>query len=103
MSRQQKHIITAVVKDKKGRVLATAQNSYIKTHPLMAREAKAVGEPYKIYLHAEVAALLKSDWANAHSIFVSRYNNSGEPLPSRPCEICQRVIKLAGIKEVRYT
>ena len=98
-----KQVITAVVRDKRGRILATAQNSYVKTHPLMAREAKAVGEPQKIYLHAEVAALLRTNWDDAYSIFVSRYSNSGEPLLARPCKICQRVIKLAGIKEVSHT
>ena len=98
-----KHIITAVVYDRKGIPISTAQNSYVKTHPLMARAAQAVGQPQRIYLHAEVAALVKADWGRAHSMFVSRFNRAGEPVNSAPCLVCRRIIKMAGIKEVRHT
>ena len=98
-----KCVVTAVVYDKRGIPISTAQNSYIKTHPLMAKAAQAVGQPLRIYLHAEVAALLKVDWGRAHSMFVSRYNRAGEPVNSAPCMVCQRIIKMAGIKEVRHT
>ena len=38
-----KHKITAIIYDKKGRVLSIGQNSYIKTHPYQAKIAKQVG------------------------------------------------------------
>ena len=96
-------IITAVCDDKRGRILSVGQNSYTKTHPLMSRAAKAVGQPSRIYLHAEVAALLKCDWSKVDSIFVSRYNGEGKPMTAKPCLCCQHVLKLAGVTKVRHT
>ena len=98
-----RHVISAVVYDKRGRPIATAQNSYVKTHPLMAKAAREAGEPYKLYLHAEIAALIKVDWVKAHSIFVSRYNAKGEPMNAAPCHICRKFIADAGVRIVRHT
>lgn len=98
-----KHVVTATVYDKRGIPISSAQNSYIKTHPLMARAAKEAGQAYRIYLHAEVAALVKADWSRAHSMFVSRFDRTGRPVNATPCVVCQRVIKMAGIKKVRHT
>lgn len=96
--------ITAIVYNKKGRVLSIARNSYVKTHPLQARLALEVGEPTKIYLHAEVAALIKvRDWNDAHRIAVFRYGADGSPRNAKPCRVCQRIIQQAGITEVEYT
>ena len=75
----QQHI-SAFVYDKRGRLLSTGQNSYVKTHPLQAKAAREVGEPHRIFLHAEVAALLKCDWGKAHRMFVARYGKDGRPL-----------------------
>jgi deoxycytidylate deaminase len=98
-----KQTITAIVKDKRGRVLAVGQNSYVKTHPLQAWAAKKVGTPARIFLHAEVAALLKCDWSKAHSLFVSRYGEGGKPVLAKPCPSCMHIIKMAGIKKVEHT
>jgi hypothetical protein len=71
--------ITAFAYDKKGRLLSVGRNSYVKTHPLQARMAKEVGEDYKIYLHAEVAALVKvKNWTRVDKLVVTRYNKNGE-------------------------
>lgn len=98
-----KHVITATVYDKRGRVLSTAQNSYVKTHPLMADAARKVGQPERIYLHAEVAALVRCDWSKAHSMFISRYDKSGNPQTAAPCKCCQHVLLRAGVKNVFHT
>jgi len=98
-----KQVITAVVKDKRGRVLAVGQNSYTRTHPLQAWAARKVGQPERIYLHAEVAALIKCNWEEAHSIFISRWNKDGKPMKAAPCACCMEVIKKAGIKRVTHT
>ena len=96
--------VTAIVYDKKGRVLSIAKNSYLKTHPLQAKLAREVGEPCKIYLHAEIAAIIKlKELKDAHSIAVFRFGADGSPRNARPCRVCQRAIKLAGIKDVTYT
>lgn len=99
-----KHDITAVIYDKRGRTLSIGQNSYVKTHPIMARYSRSMGEPYKQFLHAEVAAIIKCrDLKKAHKIFVSRYNKAGELVLAKPCPICMTAIKAAGIKHIEHT
>ncbi len=84
-------------------MLSSGQNSYVKTHPLQAKIAAEVGEPHKVFLHAEVSALLKCDWKKAHRILVTRYGKDGKPLLAKPCVICRSVIKLTNIKIVEHT
>lgn len=98
-----KQDISAFVYDKRGRLLATGQNSYVKTHPLMAKTATAMGEPHKIYLHAEVAALVKCDWSKAYRILVTRYGKDGRPLLAKPCKVCHQIITMTSIKVIEYT
>lgn len=96
--------ITAFAYDRKGRLLSIGRNSYIKTHPLQAKAAKEVGEDYKIYLHAEVAALVKiKNWQKIDKLVVTRYNKNGEPMLAKPCRVCQRLINIAGINTVEHT
>lgn len=102
MSKRQ--AITAMIYDKRGRVLSVGQNSYVKTHPEMKKYAQQVGEPYKEYLHAEIAAILKcADLKKAHKISVFRFNADGKPALAKPCKICQGAIEAAGIKVVVHT
>ncbi len=97
-------LVTAVIMDKKGRVLSVARNSYVKTHPLQAKFAREAGEPAKVYLHAEIAALIKvRDWNDAHRIAVFRYGADGSPRNAKPCRVCQRALLEAGIAHVDYT
>lgn len=97
-------VTSAFVYDKKGRLLAAAQNNYHKTHPLQAKHAAAVGEPEKIYLHAEIAALIKCDWKLAHRIVVTRYHRqTGEEINAAPCPICRDLIKQTNIKVIAHT
>ena len=96
--------MTAIIYDKRGHVLSIGQNSYIKTHPYQKKIANRVGYPDKIYLHAEISAIIRcKDLKKAHSIFISRYNENGDPMNAKPCIVCQEAIKLAGIKNIRYT
>ena len=96
--------ITAVIYNKRGRVLAIGQNSYIKTHPVQARHAQAAGSPEKQYLHAEVAAIIRCrDLSKAHRIVVARFNRAGEPVLAKPCSICETAIRAAGIQIVEHT
>lgn len=101
---QKKHHITAVIYDKRGKVLSVGQNSFIKTHPLQAFHANKVNLPEKQYLHAEVAALVKCrDLSKAHSIFVARYSADGVPVLAKPCAICMSALRAAGIKIINHT
>lgn len=96
--------ITAIIYDKKGRVLSIGQNSYVKTHPLQAKHALQAGEPHKQFLHAEIAAIIRCrDLSKAHRIFVSRVGKSGKPVLAKPCPVCESAIRAAGIKFVEHT
>jgi tRNA(Arg) A34 adenosine deaminase TadA len=99
-----KYSITAVIYDKRGRVISIGKNSYTKTHTYQAKVASKAGLPHKVFLHAEIHAILKcQDLKRAHKIFVSRYSQDGKALNAKPCPICESAIKEAGIKMVEYT
>lgn len=98
------HQVTAMIMDRKGKVLSVGQNSYIKTHPLQAKHAAKTGNPEKQFLHAEIHAITKCrDLRKAHKIFVSRYNKMGEPVLAKPCPVCISAIHASGIKHVIHT
>lgn len=100
----QKQNITALVYDKKGRLLSVGRNSYVKTHPLQAKMANQVGEDHKIFLHAEVDALVKiKDWNLAHTMVITRFTKDGKPALAAPCRLCAHIIKKAGILHVEHT
>lgn len=104
MSKRQQQHVTAIVYDRRGRVLSIGQNSYVKTHTLMYKAGASVGKPDSIYLHAEVAAIAKlPDVSKAYRIFVSRHTKDGKPALAKPCSICERVIQSTAIKRVEYT
>lgn len=97
-----KHTVTATVYDKRGRILSKAMNSYEKTHPRQAKLAIKVGIPEKLYLHAEVLALLRCR-GRAYKIRVERRNRQGQTRLAKPCPICELAIKQAGVKFVEYS
>jgi tRNA(Arg) A34 adenosine deaminase TadA len=99
-----RQVMTALIYDKRGRVLSIGQNSYVKTHPMQARLAMQAGEGYKIFLHAEIHAITRCrDLSKAHRISVFRYDRQGKPALAKPCEICASAIKQAGIRLVEHT
>jgi tRNA(Arg) A34 adenosine deaminase TadA len=103
MSRKIRNI-TALIYDRKGRLISVGKNSYVKTHPLLARLVKSLGLDHRISLHAEIAALVRlKDWPKAHKIVITRFNKLGKPVIAKPCPICQRAIHDAGIKIVEHT
>lgn len=90
--------------DKRGRVLSYGENSYRKSHPLMAQlSIETHGHPEKMFLHAEVQALLRCADKKPHRLFVQRFDSEGKPAMAKPCPICQKALKLYGVKEVWYT
>lgn len=99
-----KQKLTAIIYDKRGRVLSIGQNSYIKTHPVQAKFARQVGQPEKQYLHAEIHAIVRCpDISRAYRIFVSRWDRNGKTLLAKPCPVCMSAIKSTGIKVIDYT
>ena len=71
----------------------------------MYKAGVAVNKPACIYLHAEIAALLKvRDWSKAFRIFVARYTKDGKPALAKPCPLCSTIIrKETGIQIIEYT
>lgn len=100
-----KHNITAYCYNKRGHLVSVGHNSYTKSHPLQAYFAKKVGHPNKIYLHAEIAALIQAgtmETNQVHEISIVRLNKKGTFQPSKPCPICMEAIKAFGVKHVVY-
>jgi len=89
---------------KRNEVITTATNHDCKSHPKQAFWAKRVGLDEKIYLHAEVAALVKAR-EDADKIVVVRLGgHSGDELrQARPCPICEAYLRFAGITDVYYS
>lgn len=87
---------------KKSKVVATAVNLEKKSHPLQAKFAKRVGLCEKIYLHAEVSALIKAR-EDADTIVVARVDKQGKLRNSKPCPICSFALEQAGITNIYYT
>lgn len=99
-----KQQLSAVIYDKRGRVLSVGENSYIKTHPLQAEHAKKTNHPEKIFLHAEIHAIVRcKNLSRAYKIFVSRWDKSGKPTLAKPCPVCLSAIEAAGIEIVEHT
>lgn len=104
MGKRQTQDITAIIYDKKGKVLSLGRNSYVKTHPKQAKHAHKVGLPEKIYLHAEIDAIIRCrDLSKAYKIVVSRITKKGKYGNAKPCPVCQSAIKEAGIRNVEWT
>ena len=104
MARKQQQDMTAIIYDRKGKVLSVGRNSYVKTHTLQAKHAEKVGLPDKQFLHAEVHAITKCrDLSKAHRIAVYRYGKSGQPLLAKPCPVCQSAIESVGIEIVEWS
>ena len=89
--------------DKKGNLLAKATNSYTKTHPLMLHFGKQVGCTTRVFLHAEIAALLKCKDKEVYELQIERRKRNGEPGMAKPCPICEKALLAFGVRKVSYT
>jgi len=102
--KKEKQYLTAVIYDKRGRVLSIGKNNYTKSHPYQAECAAAVGLPEKIFLHAEIDAIIRcKDLTKAHSIHIFRTGKSNKWLLAKPCPACQRAISLTPIQTIHHT
>jgi tRNA(Arg) A34 adenosine deaminase TadA len=96
--------ITAIIYDKRGKVLSIGKNSYIKTHPLQNHYACKVGLPDKQFLHAEIHAIVKCrNLDKAHKISVIRLDKEGNGKNAKPCLVCRSAIDSVGIKIIEHT
>lgn len=95
--------VGALALDASGRVLSTGFNSYSRSHPLMFKYAKKTGvSPCKIYLHAELSAIIRSR-KQIDTLIIARLLHTGSFGLAKPCIICKAAIEEAQIKYVYYT
>ena len=82
-----------------GSVLMSAKANSYKTHPKLL--------PFTNYphLHAEQAVILSVGFNQCHgtTLFVSRVLKDGNIAMAKPCEVCQELIRYAGVRRVFYT
>lgn len=87
----------AVLVDRK-RIVAAKYNS-LKTHPMM-------GFFYAYpYLHAEAATIFSYGIDNCYgsTLYVVRIKRDNSLGLAKPCSSCEKLIKLAGVKQVIYS
>lgn len=99
---KRKHKVIAKAYNRKGHCIAEATNSYTKTHTVQAKYAKRAGNENAIFLHAEIAVLIKAR-EPVYRLEISRYDAKGNPVLARPCRICMEAIQEAKVKEVIHT
>lgn len=85
------------VTENKGRRVGVGINCYTRSHRMQRDCAERAGLPAKVYLHAEIAAIIKSRSA-IDTIYVYRLNRKGDMLPSKPCPVCQIAIEQLKLK-----
>lgn len=89
---------------KRGRPISTQLNSYSRTHPLQKYfSAKVNMHEARVFLHSELATLIKSKSTEVHSMLVQRFDANGNPKDARPCLSCIEAMKAWGVVKVRYT
>lgn len=100
---KQRYTIVAHCFDKRGLLLSCATNNYDKSHPLQKYFAEKAGQHERIYLHAEIGAILRAKDRQVHHIRVFRYGANGETLLAKPCPVCMEAIKAFGVKQLSYS
>ena len=100
-SDHKKFKIGAILLNKQGMVLSTGYNQY-KTHPMMTRYNRMYCKE-KIYLHAELAALIRNKHDDPHTLIVARRMRDGDFGLAKPCEICMAAILETTIRRIVYT
>ena len=88
----------------KNKVISQGVNQDTKSHPFQAKLADMVGLSEKIYLHAEISALVKCK-SEVDTIVVARLggHEGNELRNAKPCPICSLAIQQAGIEHFYYT
>ncbi len=99
----QKYKIAAIITNKRNKVLSIGWNSYSKSHPKQLRWAKKNHNSHRIFLHAEISAIIRCKDGIPYHIYVARVNRKGEARLAKPCKICKMAIMDVGIKKVVYT
>lgn len=81
-------------------LLAIGFNLMTKSHPQSQHKSG-----YNICIHAEQMALIRRRHYDGDTnliMYVWRTGGDGNPASSKPCTNCQHLMKLAGVRKVRY-
>ena len=98
-----KYIMGAFALDESGTIISKGCNSFVKTHPRQKELADQVGLYHKIFLHAEIAALVKAH-KKVDTLIVVRIRQSDNTIAmAKPCPVCTEAIKQAGVRKVYFT
>ena len=101
---KKRYSITCSALNKRGYVISSATNSYKKSNPKQKQFSILAGmSDQRIYLHSEIACLLRAKGADVHTLKIERYDSNGNPKLSWPCPSCQLFIKEYGVKRVIFT
>jgi len=87
----------------RGRRIVSTGTNLTKTHPMQGKYAKKSGYPRRIYLHAEIRALIKTK-KKGDTLFVARLSKNGYSLRlAKPCQTCRLALASEGVKKVVYS
>lgn len=101
---KKRYEIVATARNKKGCIISMATNSYKKSNPKQKQLSILAGlSDKRIYLHSEIACLLKAKGAYIHTLQIERYDSFGNYKLAWPCPSCQLFIKEYGVKKVIFT
>jgi len=92
-----------MARKRRRRPVLVVARAYNKRGHLIARAAQAAGKPHSIFLHAEIACLLRAGDTPVHKLTVERYHANGEPATAKPCPICQLAIADWGVDVIEHT
>ena len=79
-------------------IVSVGMNSY-KTHPLMAARTEWP------FLHAEQNAIIRAGLDNCEGLdlYIARVLKNNDLAMSKPCDVCIKLIKDVGIRNVYYS
>ena len=97
------YIMISATLDSHNNIIEIGRNSYTKTHPMQSHYCNKIDSNRKReYLHAEIAALVKTR-KTPSAIMVIRVTKNSSIKMARPCNICALAIKEASIKYIYYS
>jgi len=104
-----KYVVGSFAYDKRGSLISKGVNSFVKTHPYQKKMADIASRnsernhECRIYLHAEISALIKAK-RPVETLIVARIRHYDNTLAmARPCPVCAEAIRQAGVKKVYFT
>ena len=102
LEEDKQYYVGAACIDHKGQIISIGYNSYKKTHPEQKRFTIKNDNKDRCFLHAEIAALVKTR-KKPYGIMVMRMLGNNDVRMAKPCRICEMALKEAGIEQVWYT